>query len=666
MFGNKSWARGVTLEDLARCFSRLPHSNAFLSPSQWLPDFRTPRHGLDYENENKPYIETRRHVWPDDTDLELFMQNPQDADDQSLSLEVKRVVDFCKGKTLPSIRPDEPGDGQNPLVAWLDERAYEEGVFGSRTYRGPLTSHGLYQELRKRRYHHGKGRAPRSRHPSTVRYVGWNPWIVLSQVVGSPGHETSNSSVITNVPGSVPGQVSEPDADRRLIFITDLNSSCIHALINTASTHQASALRDALAKHLAFEPCVDVKIQADGLAMFELSFHLPGLLCRPSQTIDHRRFENEEPLRLTTDISFLNGESRLPAEFLYETQVSCVISGLHEHNWVAYCFVDTYFDGSNERRETVFEYHKDKVSEDGMNMDPLTYGICDADDPLWDPRKYFLAVYLNRTTPVIREWLLLIGKVEHSFRIYQKTHRFGLSQSSPRSESSSQGPERHLEDLRASFNWVLQVMQLSAQLREMLAKTVDVFDNFCSTHSIIFDHLPLDYQKLRSRVEEFRSFKKRLDNLRTRCAEHARILELQLNHEALISQLARDNKRFSLVMLLYISPVALTAGIFSMDKPILPLVRPTFAWFAALILFFSLGGFFVHGALFWWQWREIMKLCRRFFTDLIVLLLITRRGRKPHDIERAAGMDPGLAHTELAHTDAPRVGSPDTGNALHA
>jgi hypothetical protein len=25
-----------------------------------------------------------------------------------------------------------------------------------------------------------------------------------------------------------------------------------------------------------------------------------------------------------------------------------------------------------------------------------------------------------------------------------------------------------------------------------------------------------------------------------------------------------------------------------------------------------------------------------------------------------------MAHTELAHTDAPRVGSSDTGNALHA
>jgi hypothetical protein len=99
-----------------------------------------------------------------------------------------------------------------------------------------------------------------------------------------------------------------------------------------------------------------------------------------------------------------------------------------------------------------------------------------------------------------------------------------------------------------------------------------------------------------------------------------------------------------------------------MEKPIIPLVRPTFAWFAALILLFSLGGLVVHGGLFWWRWREIMDLSRRFSKDMLVLLRFTRRGRKPpRDIERAAGTTP-----ELADTDAPRVGSSDTGNALHA
>ncbi|KIW60178.1 hypothetical protein PV05_00416 [Exophiala xenobiotica] len=428
MLGNKAWACEVTSEDLARYFSRLPLSNPTLSSGQWLPEFRTPRHGIDYENENKSYIETHRHLWPDDSDLELFMQNPQDTDDRSLSLEVKRVVDFCNGKTLPPVGIDELGDGQDPLVAWLDERAFEEGVFSSRNYRGPLTSDGLGQELRKRRYHYGKGRAKVPRHPSTMRNLGWKPWTVvrfflvsrLSQVKGSPCHKTSNPGIATGRTSLVCGQVSEPDADRRLIFVTDLDSASIHALISTASTHQAPALRDALARHLAFEPFGDVKIQADGLSMFELGFHLPGLLCRNFQTTDHRRFENGETLRRTIDISFLNWEPGLPGEFLYEAQVSCVIAGLHEHNWVAYCFADTYFDGSNERRETVAEYHKDALSECGMNADPLTYGNCDANVPHWDPRKYFLAVYLHRTKPVIREWLLLTGKVEHSFRIYEQ------------------------------------------------------------------------------------------------------------------------------------------------------------------------------------------------------------------------------------------------------
>lgn len=71
-------------------------------------------------------------------------------------------------------------------------------------------------------------------------------------------HEAAVPSIVDDSIGS---QISEPDADRRLIFVTDLDSSSIHALISTASTHQASALRDALAKHLAFDPWIEVRIQ---------------------------------------------------------------------------------------------------------------------------------------------------------------------------------------------------------------------------------------------------------------------------------------------------------------------------------------------------------------------------------------------------------------------
>jgi hypothetical protein len=154
--------------------------------------------------------------------------------------------------------------------------------------------------------------------------------------------------------------------------------------------------------------------------MFEMSFHLPYFVCRASDITDHRRYTGGEPLRQRTDISFLNWESDLPREFLYEAQVSCAIAGLHQYNWVAYCFVDTYFDGSSDRRETVLEYLDNSDGIDGMTADPFTYGNSDANKPIWDPRRYFLRVYLQRTTPLVREWRLIIGKVEHSFRTYEQ------------------------------------------------------------------------------------------------------------------------------------------------------------------------------------------------------------------------------------------------------
>jgi hypothetical protein len=104
---------------------------------------------LAYEAENKPYIDSRRAFWPPGSDIELFMQNRQDLDDLSLSLEFQRVVNFCNGNTTRTTGPDEPSDGQDPLVAWLDERSYEDGVSRTRNSGAAFTSEGLAKELRK-------------------------------------------------------------------------------------------------------------------------------------------------------------------------------------------------------------------------------------------------------------------------------------------------------------------------------------------------------------------------------------------------------------------------------------------------------------------------------------------------------------------------------------
>ena len=135
------------MEDLARSFGTLQRLNPALTSSHWLPEFSTYRRGLDYQNENRAYIDIRRQLLLEDSNIELFVFNSQGTDDLSLSLDAQRVVDFCNGRTEPSIRPDQVEDGEGPLIAWLDERAFENQISTSRAYRGPLTSSELRREL---------------------------------------------------------------------------------------------------------------------------------------------------------------------------------------------------------------------------------------------------------------------------------------------------------------------------------------------------------------------------------------------------------------------------------------------------------------------------------------------------------------------------------------
>jgi len=94
-----------------------------------------------------------------------------------------------------------------------------------------------------------------------------------------------------------------------------------------------------------------------------------------------------------------------------------------------------------------------------------------------------------------------------------------------------------------------------------------------------------------------------------------------------------------------------------MKDPIIPLVRPTFPWFAGLILMFSFGGFIVHTALFWVQWDKVTNPFHRGWPKMKA----RRRVRNASDIENAAGMvDP------LPPADAQSVLSSNSEASSHA
>ncbi len=82
---------------------------------------------------------------------------------------------------------------------------------------------------------------------------------------------------------------------------------------------------------------------------FALGFHLPSYALRegPTRQIDARglrRHADFIPDHSTPGIS----------EYLYEAQISVVVTGIDEWFWTAYCCTDTHF-GSEE---TVQYYHK--------------------------------------------------------------------------------------------------------------------------------------------------------------------------------------------------------------------------------------------------------------------------------------------------------------------
>lgn len=98
---------------------------------------------------------------------------------------------------------------------------------------------------------------------------------------------------------------------------------------------------------------------------------------------------------------------------LYEAMTSVVVTGNDHWTWTAYGFVDTYWDS----RESVDGYHEMKGRRRGR-ADPLANGQINADEPLWDPREYFLKVVEIRTGLALMEWIQIIKRMEREVKQY--------------------------------------------------------------------------------------------------------------------------------------------------------------------------------------------------------------------------------------------------------
>ncbi|KAF2193385.1 hypothetical protein K469DRAFT_734797, partial [Zopfia rhizophila CBS 207.26] len=331
--------------------------------------------------------------------------------------EAEEVQDFCRGARLQNIE-----SGIDPVArrraAWLDDRSLHQSKFNenSRMYGNPLSPAELYWCLKEKRF---------------------------------------------NVRDKV-------NAHRRLIYISNLDPYYILALINTASSHQVSALRDAIWKHLAWQMSIKVKIPPKGYSAFTLEFHVPYFALRDSNSWSEvAHSENRRPSRRWIDLSFLKVRPQLREKSTYgicEAQISLVICGIANSRWVAYSFVDTEFDDEDLLSENSSDenFHEDPIAGTCSNR------IIDADSPLWDPREYFLVVVEFRMSQVLKEWRNLVRKVE----CYISDYRDQLSFIHGRNQTT--------DDLQQAFDWTMQAIGLLLQLRGCLSETTKAWEIFSS------------------------------------------------------------------------------------------------------------------------------------------------------------------------------------------
>ncbi|KAH9211668.1 hypothetical protein DL95DRAFT_510900 [Leptodontidium sp. 2 PMI_412] len=298
------------------------------------------------------------------------------------------------------------------------------------------------------------------------------------------------------------------DAARRIVFITDLDPFAIEALVTTVALTQAPALQDLFYKHLTGTASIGVTIKSSGFKVFTLDFHIPYYVLRKSKQSwrDTRKKSNGEPLRQFWELDFLSmPTNNKPASTderycLYEAMTSVGVTGNDNWTWAAYGFVDTYWDS----RESVDGYHEMKGQRRGR-ADPLANGRINADEPLWDPREYFLKVVEIRTGLALMEWSQIINRMEREVKQSKTNLFFALSSNDPKAK----------QEVTNFIRWNLYMTNFLRLLGMKLSDTIAAWDSFRGDgiyyfHDNSVKPIETAFGKLKAHLQKLRDLEKEL------------------------------------------------------------------------------------------------------------------------------------------------------------
>ncbi|KAI6764105.1 hypothetical protein HG530_007894 [Fusarium avenaceum] len=209
---------------------------------------------------------------------------------------------------------------------------------------------------------------------------------------------------------------------------------------------------------------------------------------------------------------------------IYEVQVSCLITGIDEDSWVAYQFIDTYYQGNEPLHQ------QEQIN--GYKYDPLTDGL-DANQPIWAPREYFLIVYELRLKQVRHAMHNLVARLLLRLEPYTQ-HSQDLAILPEEMTAPSITQKRLTQQVLNEANVFLP------RTIHSISKAIEVWDRFCRRDLMyLSDILESDSKKspippfkmitmIEDHIDALRDLQRRAEEQSDLCAGLARKLEMQL------------------------------------------------------------------------------------------------------------------------------------------
>ena len=108
--------------------------------------------------------------------------------------------------------------------------------------------------------------------------------------------------------------------------------------------------------------------------------------------------------------------------WLYEAQISCLVTGNCTTVWNGCFAIDTYFDG-DESEDSVKRNDDQRLGQgmfegNALDCDPSFSGVELTVETPRDPRLYFIKLLADRMEHCKAEWLNVVENLEDAFEYY--------------------------------------------------------------------------------------------------------------------------------------------------------------------------------------------------------------------------------------------------------